>query len=605
MSENRGARWRRLDNAAKIFPSTSGRRDTRVFRFYCELKENIDGSVLQTALDRTLEKYPVYRSVMRKGLFWYYLENSDLPAIVSAEKDPPCMNLYIRDRKNLLFQVNYYQKRMNFEVYHALTDGTGALRFLKELVKNYLVLRHGGEGLPDLPITDADVTIQDLENDSFSKYYKKSVRGSGSIMKRRKPCRITGAKAGYGNLNVTEGVVSSSVLREKARAYGVSVTVFLSAVLLCAIHKEMRRSQRDVVLMVPVNLRKFFPSESMLNFFGWIEPGYQFPEGDYEFEDIVRTVDAFFKQELTREKLGSHMSMYMKLEQHPILRFVPLELKNPALILANQFAEKDVTAILSNVGVVDMPQEYRPYIQRFGVFISTPKLQLSMCSFEDDVTLSFASAFQSKNIERNFFRILREFGVPVAMIDDQFPEHIETEKRRKTFFQWFSFTCIAAAVIAVVINMIFTPSREWFPIVLGITMSMWVALSIGFFKRHNLLKNGIWQTVIFSVGCVLWDYFTGWRGWSLDYAFPAICLTVMASFGIITKLQKLRAQDYMIYYLLIGIIGLVPLLFWAVGLVDVHYLSVICGGVSFLLMAALVIFRGGDLAAELHKKLHF
>lgn len=100
-----------------------------------------------------------------------------------------------------------------------------------------------------------------------------------------------------------------------------------------------------MVLMVPVNLRKFFPSESMLNFFGWIEPGYQFPEGDYEFEDIVRTVDAFFKQELTREKLGSHMSMYMKLEQHPILRFVPLELKNPALILANQFAEKDVTAI--------------------------------------------------------------------------------------------------------------------------------------------------------------------------------------------------------------------------------------------------------------------
>lgn len=106
------------------------------------------------------------------------------------------MNLYIRDRKNLLFQVNYYQKRMNFEVYHALTDGTGALRFLKELVKNYLVLRHGGEGLPDLPITDADVTIQDLENDSFSKYYKKPVRGSGSIMKRRKPCRITGSKGG-------------------------------------------------------------------------------------------------------------------------------------------------------------------------------------------------------------------------------------------------------------------------------------------------------------------------------------------------------------------------------------------------------------------------
>ena len=167
MSENRGARWRRLDNAAKIFPSTSGRRDTRVFRFYCELKENIDGGVLQTALDQTLEKYPVYRSVMRKGLFWYYLENSDLPAIVSPETDPPCMNLYIRDRKNLLFQVNYYQKRINFEVYHALTDGTGALQFLKELVRNYLLIAHRDEGIPDIPMTDADVTIHDRKMTVF------------------------------------------------------------------------------------------------------------------------------------------------------------------------------------------------------------------------------------------------------------------------------------------------------------------------------------------------------------------------------------------------------------------------------------------------------
>ena len=605
MSENRGARWRRLDNAAKIFPSTSGRRDTRVFRFYCELKENIDGGVLQTALDQTLEKYPVYRSVMRKGLFWYYLENSDLPAIVSPETDPPCMNLYIRDRKNLLFQVNYYQKRINFEVYHALTDGTGALQFLKELVRNYLIIAHRDEGIPDIPMTDADVTIHDLENDSFSKYYKKPESGSGTLMKRRKPCRITGAKAGYGNLNVTEGIVSSKALRMKAKAYGVSVTVFLSSVLLCAIHKEMRRNQRDIVLMVPVNLRNFFPSESMLNFFGWIEPGYQFPEGDYAFEDIVKTVDAYFKQELTQEKLGSHMSMYMKLEQHPVLRFVPLELKNPALILANQFAEKDVTAILSNVGVVEMPSEYRPYIQRFGVFISTPKLQLSMCSFEDDVTLSFASAFQSKNIERNFFRILREFGVPVEVVSDQFPERTEIEKRRRTFFQWYSFTCIAAAVIATVINMVFTPSEDWFLIALGITLSMWIALSIGFLKRHNLLKNGIWQLIIFSAGCILWDYFTGWRGWSLDYAFPAICLTAMVSFMIITRVQKLKAQDYLIYYMMVSVIGMLPLLLWAVGMVGVRHLSVICGGISFLLLVGLVIFRGSSLAAELHKKLHF
>lgn len=606
MSDGKRARWRKLDNAAKIFPATSGDRDSRVFRFYCELEENVDGDILQKALDRTMEIYPMYRSVMRKGLFWFYLEKSDLPADVTPEKDPPCRNLYIRDRKNLLFQVNYYRNRINFEVYHALTDGTGAVQFLKELVKDYLMICHEDEGLPDVHFTREDVTLQDMENDSFSKYYKKPEKGRGSFVRRKKPYRLTGIRADNGNLSVTEGIVSGSALRAKAKEWGVSVTVFLTAVLICAIHEEMgrRQSHKEVVLMVPVNLRNYFPSDSMLNFFGWIEPGYHFSEGEHQFGDIVKSVDAYFKEELTEERLGSHMSSYMKLEQHPLIRFIPLELKNLVLQMANRLAEKDVTAILSNVGIVEMPEAYEKHIRRFGVFISTGKLQLSMCSFKDDVALGFSSSFQSKNVERNFFRILKSFGLETEVIEGQFPEQ-EVEPDGRKFFQWFTFSCIAAVVIAVMINRIFTPGQNWFPIVIGVTLSMWVALSIGFFKRHNLLKNGIWQMIVFSIGCVLWDRFTGWRGWSLDYAVPSICLTVMASFWIITKVQKLRVEEYMIYYILAGILSLVPVLLLFLGAVRVHHMSVICGGVSVLLLAGLFIFKGQDMMAELQKKLHF
>ncbi|NCC01385.1 MAG: hypothetical protein EOM34_12045 [Clostridia bacterium] len=607
MLEIKGKRWRKLDNAAKIFPATSGRKDTRVFRFFCELKESIDGDVLQEALDRTMEKYPMFRSVMRKGLFWYYLEKSDLPAVVSPEKEPPCMNLYIRDQKKLLFQVNYYRNRINFEVYHALTDGTGAVQFLKELVKNYLLISHKDKNLPDLPFTKEDVTLQDWENDSFSKYYRKTVKDKTELQKREKPCRITGPKAGYGNLNVTEGLVSSRELKKKAKEFGVSVTVFLSSILLCAIHEEMsgRQSQKDVILMVPVNLRNYFPSESMLNFFGWIEPGYGFDGGDYSFEEVVKTVDAYFKKELTPERLEKHMNKYMDFEQNPLIRMVPLELKNPVLQLANKVAGKDLTAILSNVGIITLPPEYAEYVQRFGVFISTAKLQLSMCSFEDDVMLSFASAFESKNIERNFFRMLKNFGVSAEILKDQFPEEQEGHYGGRKFFQWFTFSCILIGVLAFMINTIFTPSRDWFLLAIGITLSMWVTTSIGFFKRHNLQKNGLWQLIVFSVGCILWDRFTGWRGWSLDYAFPAICLAVTAAFMVITRIQKLKVEEYMIYYIIAGIFGMIPLLLFVIGLVHVQYLSVISGGLNFLLLAGLFIFKGKDMRAELHKKLHF
>lgn len=74
------SKWRKLDNAALAFPLVTGKNDTRVFRFYCQLKEEVAGEVLQTALDQTMEKYPLFQTVLRKGLFWFYLEHRELRA---------------------------------------------------------------------------------------------------------------------------------------------------------------------------------------------------------------------------------------------------------------------------------------------------------------------------------------------------------------------------------------------------------------------------------------------------------------------------------------------------------------------------------------------
>ena len=140
--EAKYSKWRKLDNAALAFPMVTGKDDTRVFRFYCELKETVDETTLQEALDQTMKTYPLFQAVLRKGLFWFYLEHREIRPVVREETKPPCSRLYIPDKKSLLFEVTYYQNRINFEVFHALTDGTGAMHFLQELVQNYLILRH-------------------------------------------------------------------------------------------------------------------------------------------------------------------------------------------------------------------------------------------------------------------------------------------------------------------------------------------------------------------------------------------------------------------------------------------------------------------------------
>ena len=171
MFHSKRSYWRKLDNAAKLFPATSNKKDTRVFRFYCIMKEDVKEEILQQAVEKALEKYPLFLSVMRKGLFWHYLEKSNLKPVVTEEFKEPCSNLYVRDKKSLLFEVTYYKRRINFEVFHVLTDGTGATCFLKEIVKHYIVLAYGEA---DIPLDKEHITIQDQESDSFRKYYSDS-----------------------------------------------------------------------------------------------------------------------------------------------------------------------------------------------------------------------------------------------------------------------------------------------------------------------------------------------------------------------------------------------------------------------------------------------
>ncbi|MEG0154532.1 MAG: DUF6320 domain-containing protein [Lachnospiraceae bacterium] len=599
------AYWRKLDNTAKIFPATSSKKDTRVFRFYCELREQVQEDMLQEALNQTIKKYPVFLSVMRKGLFWHYLERSKLRPVVKAECKEPCSNIYIRDKKILLFEVTYYQNRINFEVYHALTDGTGAMEFLRELVKNYLLLAHCETKLPNIPLTDETITIQDQEADSFTKYYSKDTPRWNK--KKIRAFQIKKLKKEYGEMQITEETISVEQTLGKAREYGVSITVLLTTVLLYAIHEEMTKFQekKPVVLMVPVNLRKFFPSESMLNFFGWIEPGYQFGTADPSFQAVLTHVKEFFQEELTGKQIAAHMNDLVALERHPILKFAPLDLKNVCMNAGAKLSAREVTAIFSNMGVVSMPDPYASYIERFGVYTSTPKVELCMCSFEDKISLGFTSRFDSLNIQRNFFRVLKEIGIDFEIKEPSYPPEREESYPGLSFFRTFSFLCIVAAVVAAIINVSVTPDRYWGVIIAAAILTMWSSLAVGFYKRHNLLKNAMWQLILVSIVSVLWDVGTGWNLWSVNYVVPGVSVTIMISMIIITKIQSLTAREYMIYYIMAAGYGmLIPFLLLFTGVATIRFPSVICIGFSFLFFIALAMFRHQELKEELNKKFH-
>ena len=600
--KNGYSNWRKLDNAALAFPLVTGKNDTRVFRFYCELNENVNPKLLQDALDKTMEKYPLFQMVLRKGLFWFYLEHRDISPVVKKEKKSPCSRLYIPDKKNLLFQVSYYEKRINFEVFHALTDGTGAMHFLQELVADYLQLAHPQDALPPLP-TEQESTPADQEEDSFSQYYSSDIPKVSE--KNPKAVRLPGERLIHEDMQITEVTLPVKELHAKAREYGVSITVLIAAMFLCSIHEEIPKSRqnRPIALMVPVNLRNYFPSQSMANFFGWIEVGHVFSENT-TFTEVLFHVKEQFQTELVKEKIAMHMNGYVRLEKNPLIRAVPLEIKKYFLMVGANLGSKSITAVYSNIGILRLPKEYKPYIDRFGIFASTNSMQLCSCSYENQMVLGFTSKLPKDNIQRNFLNMLEKEEIPHAEKTNGFPgcsqQHKKAEQRT---VQIFNFLCIAAAVLCGMINYLTKETLDWFWFAAAGCLCGWLIVAVAYAKRRNILKNEIIQLILVTIIAVLWDKFTGWHGWSLDFVLPFGALAIQGSIPVIVKVLKLEKEEYLFYLVQASIAGLVPLILIWLHQIRFLYPSVICAGVSLIVFAGMFIFNCKDTIREFHKKL--
>lgn len=407
--------WWTLDNAAKIFPSTSSSHNSKVFRFVCELQEPVDPAVLQTALDKTIERFPMYRSVMKRGWFWYYLEDSNLPVRVQPEDTPPCYPIYPSVRRSLLFRVLYYRRRISLEVHHSLSDGTGAMKFLCALVYEYLLARYPenfARSFSELPHAASQWQKQ---MDSFQKYYEKP-------QKRRKDrvpaaYRLRSRRLPRNRIAVLEGRMSLERVLACARERDVTLTELMTALFMRAIYEGMRVRDRrkPVVITVPVNLRNYFPSESDRNFFATLNVGYDFGGREDSLDAVLEQVRHSFRTSLTQEHMRAHMNALCALEHNIPLRLVPLPIKDVVLRIANIIVSRKATASFSNVGRASMPAGMEKFIRFFSVYICAGVLQACSCSFNGQYVVSFASPFRTHEVERIFFRELTQLGLEVVL----------------------------------------------------------------------------------------------------------------------------------------------------------------------------------------------
>jgi hypothetical protein len=163
---------------------------------------------------------------------------------------------------------------------------------------------------------------------------------------------------------------------------------------------------------------------------------------------------------------------------------------------------------------------------------------------------------------------------------------------------------IIIATLSVALNILLPGRGAWSLFVLGGLGSAWASLINLINKHKNIPKNIVYQVMTISVTVLLWDILTGWRGWSINYVIPLVCVAAMLSMALITKIRKLYIEDYILYIIIDGLFGVVPIIFIISGLLDVLYPSIICISVSIISLSTIIIFEDKRLIAEIKRRLH-
>lgn len=403
--------WYQVDNVAKVFLATASKRDTRTLRVSCTLWEDVEPELLQEAVLSAIQIRPQFQVRIRRGIFWHYMEDTDIQPVVTEEHGRVCPILYAPGRAMLHYRVTYYGNRINLDLFHAISDGTGALEFLNIIVLDYLKLKYPGRF--EETTIHSGASADDLSQDSYKQFFGGMGLKGSSLKYAYHP---SGLKLPYDQLQFFEVHMPTEQLLPKAKEIGVSLTSYIGARFMMAIMEDMppRKRKTPINVSMPVNLRNYYPSHTSRNFFNNVNVSHVFDE-EITLEELAKEFDDKLKSNLTEDNIKKQMDNFETMEYVAPVRAVPLFIKQWVVRYGSKVTDKKVSMVLSNLGVQRPPEEMVPMVENYSAFCSSSNLFSTMSSYNGDLSLGISSPYTNTRVVKNLVRGLSEDGINVRL----------------------------------------------------------------------------------------------------------------------------------------------------------------------------------------------
>ena len=400
--------WYKLDAFAKTYSSIISEGRTTCFRLSVLLYENIEVETLKKATEDLQEKYPFYNSELKKGIFWNYLQQKNTPLQVVPEIAYPCTEI---KKKNPL-RILYYKNKISVEIAHFLTDGGGAAAFFRNLIEKYLDLKYFGQKnrLENKDIKHTEYT------DLYTKYMKK-VNKEKTVKKAfHLPLKILEK----GQYHITTGEIATEELKKESGKYNTTVGKYLLAVYFKVLLNKYSYAKKEIVIGVPVDLRRIFMEETYRNFFINITPSIDLSLGNFTLEEIIEYLDNYFRMKITQKEFYKSIYKAMNPIRNVMIKVVPYLIKRIFFpFIFDYYGERGYTTGFSNLGIFRLDEKYIKYVKELR-FLPPPskrcKIKIGVISDNEKAYVTFGNLTTNHEIEREFFVYLRKRGIKSKII---------------------------------------------------------------------------------------------------------------------------------------------------------------------------------------------
>ncbi len=403
-----------LDNSAIVHLAVNNPRTTNTFRLSIYLREQIDPEILQKASDRVCPRFPTIAAGIAAGFFAHRVVPMSRPVQVQPENGL-LKGMTASQIRRTGVRIIYQGNRISVEIFHSLTDGYGGWHFLKALAAEYLRLSQGLLLAPEacLITPELPMTAEEWE-DSFLIH----AGGKKTGMVHVPSYQIQPQSPDAPGIHYTTLILPVQALLTAARAHQATITTLLTAVMASSVmelQKQRENSGMPVAVMVPIDLRRRFPSRSLRNFSLYALPQMQPEEETLPLMELVDRIRRQLVEQLSDTQLRAMITGNVSIQRNPLLKWIPLKLKCTGIRLGYRFFGSGNSSIsFSNLGPLLLPEDMKPHILRADCTL-TPRIggtyNSGAISCGDWLYLNISRNCAQPELERIFIRRLQELGL--------------------------------------------------------------------------------------------------------------------------------------------------------------------------------------------------